>query len=165
MKLFVFSDSHGHAGPALAAAARHKDIAACFFLGDGDGQTDADHFAGEFPSIPLYQVRGNCDFASLAPTEGLVPCAGRLVFYTHGHVYNVKNGPARLQEAAAARGADIALFGHTHTAHLEQRGGVWLFNPGAVYQSRRGGPTCGLVTIENNDVTFELIELKGAAPR
>ncbi len=155
MKLFVFSDSHDYPAPALAAAAEQTGIDACFFL--GDGRTDADRFAEAFLSVPLYQVHGNCDFASLAPAEGLVPCGGKLVFYTHGHLYSVKTGLTRLYEAAAARGADIALFGHTHTPHLERRGGIWLFNPGAVHRPRKGGPSCGLITIENGDVKFEFL--------
>ncbi len=158
MKLFVFSDSHGTPAPALAAAAaRQSELTACFFL--GDGQSDADAFAETFPSIPLYQVRGNCDYASFTPPEGLVPCAGKLIFYTHGNLYGVKSGLARLYETAASRGADIALYGHTHTAHLERRGGILLFNPGAVRHPRGGGPSCGLVTLENGAVTCEWIDL------
>ena len=46
--------------------------------------------------------------------------AGVLFFYTHGHHYGVKRGSERLAQCAGDRGADVALFGHTHVRELQR---------------------------------------------
>ena len=81
------------------------------------------------------------------------PFGGLLIFYTHGHLFSVKTGLYDLADAARARGADIALYGHTHEPALTQIDGVWLFNPGALSYTRGGeGPTYGVLTIDADKV-------------
>lgn len=152
MKILVVGDSHGDLRSMEAVIARHADAAAVIFL--GDGMRDAEALQDEHPSLRLYAVRGNCDFASFAPSDGLVPFAGTLFFYTHGHLQSVKSGLDRLAETAAARGADVALFGHTHEPALCEAHGVTLFNPGSV-SVLCGRGTYGLITIENGARRFE----------
>ncbi len=149
MKILVFSDTHGHTRGILSAVARHRDADAVFFL--GDGTRDADELADEFPRLRLYRVRGNCDFASFDPVDGLVPLGGFVFYYTHGHLHYVKAGCTELAEAARARGADVALFGHTHEPLCESVNGVTLFNPGAAGYLRG---TFGVITIEDNTLHF-----------
>ena len=43
-----------------------------------------------------------------------------------------------LFERAKEKGADIALFGHTHTPFYEYRENIHLFNPGSVANSEYG---------------------------
>ncbi len=145
MKLLVFSDSHNDITSMPPAAARHADAAACFFL--GDGTRGADVLAERFPTMPLYRVRGNCDFGSFDPDEGLVPCAGHLIFYTHGNLHGAKSGTSGLLRAAKSRDADIVLFGHTHRAFYEKYNGVHLFNPGSISMPRGGPASYGLITL------------------
>lgn len=149
MKILVFSDSHGNTRGLLTAAARHRDADAAFFL--GDGMRDADELADEFPRLPLYRVRGNCDFASFDPVDGLAPLGGFVFYYTHGNYYYVKAGCTELAEAARARGADVALFGHTHEPLCETLNGVTLFNPGSAGYLRG---SYGVITIENKTLHF-----------
>ena len=47
----------------------------------------------------------------------------------------------------------MALFGHTHVPHTEQRGKVFLFNPGSCGRCYTGPDTYGLLTLENGKVT------------
>ena len=51
------------------------------------------------------------------------------------------------------RGAEVALFGHSHIPHAEQRGKVFLFNPGSCGRCYTGPDTYGLLTLENGKVT------------
>ena len=154
MKILVLSDSHGNTRAVLRAVERHPDAAAVFFL--GDGSRDADALEEKHSRLPVYRVRGNCDFASFDPVEGLAPLGGVVFFYTHGHAYSVKSGVDELAAAAKARGADVALFGHTHEALCEMRDGVALFNPGTLCGTRG---SFGVVTVQDKNIRFAHEEL------
>lgn len=117
---------------------------AIFFLGDGLRDT-ADPI---FDAVPLYAVRGNCDWFSGyddTPNERVMQWAGLTLLLAHGHEYSVKSGTGALLMRAVDVGADVVLFGHTHMPICERipagsifRGGVayprdiWLFNPGSI---------------------------------
>lgn len=92
--------------------------------------------------------------ASFASASALAPFGGVLFYYTHGHLYGVKSGLTELAEAADARGAQSALFGHTHRQTLEKRGGVVLFNPGAL-SSQCGEGHYGIAIVQEGSVRFE----------
>ncbi len=89
-RLVVVSDSHGNPAALRRAIASVPDANAVFFL--GDGIRDLLQVREEFPGLRFYPVAGNCDFQRSYPTEGLVPFEGRLIFYTHGHLYGVALG-------------------------------------------------------------------------
>ncbi|WP_367925077.1 metallophosphoesterase [uncultured Ruthenibacterium sp.] len=146
MKLLVFSDSHGEAGRLSAALDAHPDAKDVVFL--GDGARDVEMIEGAYPDRRFYCVRGNCDFATFLPTEGLAPFGGLNVYYTHGHLHGVKTGLELLAEQAQSKGAQVALYGHTHRAKLERWGALTLFNPGSI--SRQCGTgSYGVLKIEN----------------
>ena len=153
-RLLVVSDVHGRL-PALRWLLRNETADAMFFL--GDGLHDLDGAVNLLPAplpYPVYRVRGNCDVGFPDPNEGLVPFGGALFFYTHGHLYGVKSEYDRLAEAAQNRGADVALFGHTHHRTLVYDGipGVpTLFNPGSL----RDEGCYGVITVENGVCHFE----------
>lgn len=148
-KILVASDVHGRLHDLLWILQNETDAAALFFLGDGLPDLDAALAAcPQKPAYPIYRVRGNCDIGAPDPAEGLAPVAGVLFFYTHGHHYGVKSDYDTLAEAAAVRGADVALFGHTHYRTLvnaELPGLPTLFNPGSV----RDEGCYGVITVEN----------------
>lgn len=151
-KIIVASDSHGAAGALGRILEREADAKALIFL--GDGLRDLGQVQQRFPRLWVYSVRGNCDFAAFEPAEGLASFEGVLFFYTHGDAYGVKYGREELAEAAKARGADAALYGHTHTAACEEIGGVTVFNPGSVARPRRGEACYGVITVENGKASF-----------
>ena len=95
-------------------------------------------------------MAGNCDFGALEPLDGLAAFDGVVVFYTHGHMYGVKYDLDTLSDAAAARGANVALFGHTHVPVAEQRGDVFLFNPGSCGRCYTG--PYGILTLADGKV-------------
>ena len=156
MKLLVFADSHGRPGRMLEAAAIHAETAhACIFL--GDGLRDAEQLHARFPQLPLYMVQGNCDYGTYQPLEGLAPMGGLLFLYTHGHAFQVKANLETLWWRAQRKGADVALFGHTHKPFFEKRRGIYLFCPGSIAMPRFGPPTYGLITLQNGVPGFEVV--------
>ena len=94
-------------------------------------------------------VRGNCeaevdqmvlDFPVLA--DYAVLCEGsRLIYCTHGHVYNTGKLPP-LQEG------DVLLHGHTHIPAWEDHGTFRYLNPGSVAIPKEGS-WHGYMTLEN----------------
>ena len=76
------------------------------------------------------------------------------VFLTHGHLFGVKSGLDTLAAAAKDMGAQLALFGHTHQALLEERNGVTLLNPGAA--GRFGRSSYAVVELANGKFSCQL---------
>lgn len=117
-KILVISDVHGRLR-GLRWVLQNETADAMFYLGDGLYDLNAAlELRREPVPYPIYRVAGNCDVNYSEPSEGLAPFGGVLFFYTHGHHYGVKMGSERLAECAGERGADVALFGHTHRREL-----------------------------------------------
>ncbi len=167
MKLVVLSDSHGRADLIRAVLERHKDAEAVLFL--GDGLRDLSRLTDLPPNLTPIAVRGNCDLLmgwgqEEPPTERMVAFDRFKILMMHGHTRGVKHGMETAAEAAASRGADLLLYGHTHAAREaylpegERVGGgiltkpLWLFNPGSLGESGTGRPSYGLVTIQQGQL-------------
>ncbi len=160
MDILVFSDSHGH-GERIEEILQRPAVApsAVFFLGDGLRDIAWIDFGG----IPVYSVSGNCDiFASDdIKEELLVELGGVKIFAAHGHRYSVKSGHSAFAARAAALGADIALFGHTHTAmtytyetgerlgNIELNKPLYLLNSGSIGE---WDASFGSITIQNGHI-------------
>lgn len=144
MHIVVISDSHGKRSNIEEAIKRQIDKpAAIIFLGDGL----RDMIYAEIGDIPLYCVKGNCDFGLFSdgdiPSEQIIYLGGKRIFITHGHHYGVKSTLTPLISEAASRDADIVLFGHTHeacegTVGIENSLGlkiekpICIMNPGSI---------------------------------
>ena len=151
-KILVISDVHGRLRD-LRWVLQNETADAMFYLGDGLYDLNAAlELRREPVPYPIYRVAGNCDVNYSEPSEGLAPFGGVLFFYTHGHHYGVKMGSERLAECAGERGADVALFGHTHRRELVRGVGTasTVFNPGSL----RDGGSYGIITIENGECSF-----------
>ena len=131
MRLLIVSDSHGNAYALRRLIQMHSEADMLVFL--GDGARDLERVTAEFPSLRVRAVRGNNDYDSLSPTEDIFHTAGKRVFIAHGHTYYVKRGTEIFIDAARAKSADIALFGHTHSPVSRYEGGLYIANPGALY--------------------------------
>jgi len=86
-------------------------------------------------------VRGNCDtevdqmvlaFPILAD-YALLPLGKRLIFATHGHVYNLGRLPP-------LHPGDILLHGHTHVPACQRQEGITYLNPGSVSIPKENSP-------------------------
>lgn len=155
MKLFVFSDSHGSPAKMLEVIAQGKPD---WIIHLGDGGSDLRKIETQFPRIPLRAVRGNCDFRSDLPDTDFFTVGKTKIFMTHGHLYSVKVTLSILMEEARARGAELALFGHTHMSFDSALGGVRLINPGAC--GRSICPSYAELTIsEKGDALCRIVRL------
>ena len=149
MKILIFSDSHGAPSYIRTALRQHHGQAdAVVFL--GDGVLDASAVLGEYPDIPAYIVRGNCDSALRiraegidAPEEDVITLGGLRFLILHGHTAGAKSGYGQMLLLAEKRGADGVLFGHTHMPEsrfvpspADPDKLLLLFNPGSVGMSQ-----------------------------
>lgn len=151
MKILVCSDSHSSRSfLRMAVDAVKPDL----ILHLGDHYEDGEVLHKCYPHIPMYQVAGNCDRYRCPPwaAETLtIPVAGLSLMMTHGHLQGVKQSLSPLICQAKQAGVDIVVYGHTHTAYLEQLPeGLWIMNPGA---GGSYGGSVGLIEIENQRVT------------
>ena len=140
MRMIITSDSHGKSVTFFDIAEKHIDDASLFVnLGDCNSQRDLENAKLYFGSrLNLICVSGNCDWSSDAPETEKFMFGGKKVLMCHGHTFRVKSGLSLYINEAKRRGADIALFGHTHTPFQEYIDGIYFFNPGAVLDARYG---------------------------
>ncbi len=108
----------------------------------------------------LLCVRGNCDtevdqmvlqFPIMAD-YAVLDAGNRLIYVTHGHVYN----PEKLPPLKAG---DILLFGHIHIPLHQEKDGILCLNPGSV-SIPKNGSAHGYMTYE--DGVFRWKTLDGA---
>ena len=170
MKWMIASDLHGSA-PAcreLLSAFRREGADRLLLLGDllYHGPRN-DLPAGYDPKAviallngcagSIYCVRGNCDaevdqmvldFPIMADYL-LLPVGEKLIFATHGHVYNADNLPP-------LRPGDVLLHGHTHLSACEAREGYTYCNPGSVALPK-GGEAPGYMTLGGTVLTWKTL--------
>ena len=154
MDLLIVSDTHGRRDRLLEVFGR-APFAAVLFLGDGLRDLDV------LPSdTTVRAVRGNCDFTGAdTPTARVEDFGICRIFMTHGHTCGVKWSPERAIAAAVEAGADVLLYGHTHTP-LERTlpagsvvaGAVTtkpllILNPGSLGDPREGDPSFATLTL------------------
>ena len=129
MKALVFSDSHGAYKDMISAIEANPDTRLIIFA--GDMQRDIDYVCEAYPNMPCAVVLGNNDFFTVnIPFDRLFEFSGKRIFLTHGHNYTVKLSPRRLLAKAKKCGADICIFGHTHSRLIEKHDDIYLINPG-----------------------------------
>ena len=146
MKLVFASDLHGsaHWARALQGICERENPQRVVLLGDllyHGPRNDLPEGYAPKEVIPilngmrnqLLAVRGNCDaevdqmvleFPILADYAALF-LEGRLVFLTHGHLYNEESLPP-LGEG------DVLIHGHTHVRVAANRGRYFFLNPGSL---------------------------------
>lgn len=144
MKILVLSDSHGAVSPMEQAVERTDPH---LILHLGDCWRDGEKLQNRFPTIPLQQVPGNCDYRSEEPAERLLCLDNFRILFCHGHTYGVKQSLIAAGFAAEEQNLDLFLFGHTHRPLVDWRGKTLFLNPGSIGDWRQ--PTYGVVTIAN----------------
>ena len=166
MKLLVFSDAHGRLEPIRSVIRMHRDTAdAVLHLGDGAAEVLT--LRAAFPDIPFYAVLGNCDSFSYTAydirQDALLTFSGKTLYLCHGDRFGVGGGHGALAAYAKAKGADIALFGHTHVVCEEYLPAndtqddkpLWIFSPGSISLPRdRTEPSFGILDISEQGVLF-----------
>jgi len=143
MRILVLSDSHGKV-EQMERCVEMAEPDCIFHL--GDCWADAQALHRSFPSVPMEQVPGNCDWGNTEPAERLLEYGGRRILMMHGHTRRVKNGTMSAVCAARECGADILLFGHTHQSLVDFDGSLYVMNPGSV--GAYTAPTYGVITLD-----------------
>lgn len=137
MRIIVTSDSHRMKRALYEIVEKHLDDAD-LFINLGDGADDAEDAMLLYPQIKMECVCGNCDFSSVLPLYKTITCAGKKIFFTHGHIFGVKHGYEEIMQKAKEENADICLFGHTHVPYTQYLDGIYYMNPGSVMCSSYG---------------------------
>ena len=100
-------------------------------------------------------VRGNCDtevdqmvlqFPVLAD-YAVLTAGNRLIYVTHGHVYNSNNLPP-------IQSGDILLHGHTHIPACEESDTHTYLNPGSVSIPKENSPH-SYMTFDGNEFVWK----------
>ena len=108
----------------------------------------------------LLCVRGNCDtevdqmvldFPILAD-YCIFPIGNRLMYATHGHVYNKTNPPKM-------KAGDILLNGHFHVPAFEEFGEYIYMNPGSVSIPKENSQHSYMI-LENNTFVWKNLDGK-----
>lgn len=155
MKIGVVSDSHGSIGAIRKAAqmAGKLDL----WLHAGDYVQDAVELEN-LTGTKVIKVAGNGDWMCPdIPEDEYIYTAGKKIWLTHGHKYQVKWGVDILREMTADNKADIIIYGHSHV-YSEKRVNTQLFlNPGSVALPRDGKyGSFAIIEISENKNFIEL---------
>ncbi len=154
MKLLIASDLHGSALYCAQLLDKMDSARAqrMLFLGDilyhGPRNDLPEGYAPKKVAAMLNErknqllcVRGNCEaevdqmvleFPVLAD-YAVLPLTNRMIYATHGHVYNADHLPPIME-------GDVLLHGHTHVLKAEKREHFYLLNPGSVSLPKEGNP-------------------------
>jgi len=133
-RILVCSDSHRRADLLALAYDQQPKAEVLVFLGDGLGDAALFRSSGK----THYIVRGNCDGNAPEPLWQEFTLAGKKIICTHGHVCGMKFSPDELLRHAKDKGADLALYGHTHVPRIDYTDSIHLFNPGAIMAGEYG---------------------------
>ena len=155
MKILVLSDSHGNVENMARAVEKEQPR---LILHLGDCWSDAERLRRRFPSIPMEQVPGNCDYRSIEPAERLLFIEDKRVMICHGHTLGVKQSMLRAGYKAEEENLDLLLFGHTHRPMVDMRGKTLFINPGSIGDYFH--PFYAVVTIENSKVDGHTVPLE-----
>ena len=136
LRILVVSDTHGNY--QLLRQVVKEAGSVDLLIHAGDGSSDLTKLARDFPALSLAAVAGNCDPFSTRPRELLLNMGGQKIFLTHGDRYQVKWDLLRLSLEGQERGANLIVFGHTHSPLINYERGILLFNPGSLSRNNMG---------------------------
>ena len=127
----MVSDSHGNDSSLRRAILAQPKAEVVIHLGDGRGR--ASPGKAELPGKDVSGGGGaTATLALPCPLPEISRRRAVKIFYTHGHLYGVKSGLYTFACAARERGAQVALYGHTHNALTDYEDGLYIMNPGSL---------------------------------
>lgn len=138
IRVLVLSDAHRDAASIAQVLRLHAEADAVFFLGDGEEDFFTPSVQKLLTNKKVTALAGNCDMYSLLPKEALIPLGGKRIFALHGHTRFVKHGLQDLMAAAKEQQADVAVYGHTHTARVDYVDGIYYLCPGSIRAGEYG---------------------------
>lgn len=145
MKILIVSDTHKSHGNLERVMEQEGPVDLLIHLGDVEGRED---YIEALAGCPTHIVSGNNDFFSRLPWEEEFFVGDLHVFITHGHGYFVGMGEERLKAEARGRGADVAMYGHTHMPALTVEPDLVTLNPGSISYPRQKGRQPSYIVME-----------------
>ena len=171
MKILIASDIHGSAKYCRMLLERYEEEKAgrLLLLGDLLYHGPRNDLPEEYAPKQVIEmlnarrndilcVRGNCEaevdqmvfnFPVMAD-YALMPLADRMVFITHGHVFNREHLPPMKTD-------DILLHGHTHVPACETFDSFVYMNPGSVSIPKNGTPHSYMI-LEGETFTWKTLD-------
>ena len=157
MLVGVISDTHGFYDPRVPSLL--DGVAHVLHAGDIGKAGIVEQLSG---IAPVTAVRGNNDRQGLEseyPEIETINLGGCCIYLTH-IVKVPKNGDAAGLAIYSEQGVDVVVFGHSHMAFHESRGGLTFFNPGAAGKRRfKVVPSIGLLELEPGRVEGHILVL------
>lgn len=144
MKVLIVSDTHKKNENYFRVVKKlNPDMV--IHCGDAEG---SEYALTQAADCPVEIVLGNNDFFSDLPRERMLDIGSYKVWVVHGHNYYVSMGNERLKREAAARGADIVMYGHTHKPVVDRDKSVTAVNPGSLSYPRQDGHKPSYIIME-----------------
>ncbi|MCH5159977.1 MAG: phosphodiesterase [Clostridiales bacterium] len=164
MKLFVATDVHGSAywAKRIVEEFKRSKSDVLILLGDVYNHGPRNPFPRDYAPMKVAEtfngiadkvvaVKGNCDsevdeMISEFPfvPQVIVPCNGRRLYFTHGHVYNKDNLPTLSH-------GDILFYGHFHRNEIVEANGVICVNVSSASLPKDRAAYC---IVEDDGVTL-----------
>lgn len=172
MKLMFASDLHGSLFfcEKLLDAYRNENAEKLILLGDLLYHGPRNNLSKNYDTIKVAEklnaiknnllcVRGNCDAQvdqmvlnfPIMSDYSIIYLEKRLIFLTHGHIYNRNNLPPINKN-------DIMIQGHTHVPIIENINGIILMNPGSVSLPKQNSPHSFMIY---EDAEFKIKDFDG----
>ena len=155
MRIVVLSDAHGYISPVEQAIEQSKPDVVIYC---GDGVEKVEDISYLYNDIKFYFVKGNCDRGDYLLEQEIV-IISKKVFFTHGHLYDVKSGYGKLIAEAKRRAVDIVMFGHTHIPLNEYHEGLYVLNPGSCARPQLSKPSYAFVDIVGKSIITNIVYL------
>ena len=178
MKLFILSDIHGSLPSAQMAIDQFRKSKADFLVILGDvlyhgprNPLPQGYDPAEVAKLlntcadEVIAVRGNCDSEvdqmvldfNISDDYTMLSLKDRLVYLSHGHIYNPDNLPP------AIRPQDVFLFGHIHLPIIEKTAGYYIGNPGSCTFPKEENPPSYALLDNDSFVIYDLLGHKIAS--
>lgn len=156
MRVLIISDTHRRNENLFRLLEEIEQPDMLIHCGDVEG---SEYTISECAGCPVEMVAGNNDFFSDLPREREFYIGDYRVWLTHGHTYYVSMENEMIKQEAAARGADIVMYGHTHRPLIDDHGDVIAVNPGSLSYPRQEGRKPSYILLEldeDGELHFQL---------
>lgn len=173
MKLFILSDIHGSEEQCQKVLKIFSKSKADYLviLGDILYHGPRNPLPASYNPQAVYEllnpysdqiiaVRGNCDSEvdqmvlefSISDDYTFLALKGRLVYLSHGHIYNPETLPPGFDSG------DVFLFGHIHLPLAERVNDYYLGNPGSITFPKENFPSSYGILSDESFVIYDLDE-------
>ena len=152
MRILVFSDNHGSL-KELDHVLNNFKFDRIFGLGDFEVNKY------ELEERGVFGVQGNSPFDPDYLIDRICEIDGVNFLFTHGHTHQVRYSLLSLSLFSKKNNIDIAFYGHTHMARIDEDNGIYFINPGSISRPYYPSyPTCAIIEMDNSKILIKIID-------